>query len=92
MKLKDGFITRTVQGTQMMVAVDGSAANFHGLVRSNETAAFIVDCLKSDTTEEQIVDRLLGERMGEYNVSREVAQRDVHAILEQLYGIGAIQA
>lgn len=88
MKLKDGFITRTVQGTQMMVAVDGSAANFHGLVRSNETAAFIVDCLKSDTTEEQIVDHLLGE----YNVSREVAQRDVHAILEKLYGIGAIQA
>ena len=88
MKLKDGFITRTVQGTQMMVAVDGSAANFHGLVRSNETAAFIVDCLKSDTPEEQIVDRLLGE----YNVSREVAQRDVHAILEKLYGIGAIHA
>ena len=61
MKLKDGFITRTVQGTQMMVAVEGSGTNFHGLVRSNETAAFIVDCLKTDTTEERIVDRLLEE-------------------------------
>ena len=88
MKLKDGFITRPVQGTQMMVAVEGSGTNFHGLVRSNETAAFIVDCLKTDTTEERIVDRLLEE----YDVSRETAQRDVQEILEKLYGIGAIQA
>ena len=87
MKLKDGFITRTVQGTQMMVPVDGSAASCHGLGRCGETAALKEDKQKTDTTEEQIVDRLLGEN----NVSREVAQRDVHAILEKLYGIGAIQ-
>lgn len=86
MKLKEGFITHQIQGTQMMVAAGEAAKHFHGLVRSNETAAFIVDCLKSETTEEAIVDRLLEE----YDVSREVAARDVHAVIEKLISIEAL--
>ncbi|MCH5300498.1 MAG: PqqD family protein [Ruminococcus sp.] len=86
MKLKEGFITHTIQDTQMMVAAGEAAKSFHGLIRSNETAAFIVDCLKTDTTEDAIVDSLLAE----YDVSREIAVQDVRDILEKLHGIGAI--
>lgn len=86
MKLKEGFITHQIQDTQMMVATGEAAKSFHGLVRSNETAAFIVDCLKSETTEEAIVDRLLAE----YDVSRDVAAKDVRAILEKLESIEAL--
>lgn len=71
MKLKDGFITHVMDGEQIMLGV--GAADFHGLVRSNETAAFIVDCLKEDTTEEGIVDRMLAV----YDAPRDVIARDV---------------
>lgn len=87
MKLKQGFITHTIQDTQIMVAVGSMTERFHGLVRSNETAAFIVDALKEETTEEAIVDKLLAE----YDVDRATAARDVHEILKKLDGIGAIE-
>lgn len=87
MKLKEGFITHQIQDTQMMVATGETAKNFHGLVRSNETAAFIVDCLKSEITEEAIVDKLLTE----YDVSRETAAQDVRRILEKLNSIEALE-
>ena len=86
MKLKEGFITHQIQNTQIMVAADGAAKCFHGLVRSNETAAFIVDCLKSETTEDAIVDRLLEE----YDVPREVVTNDVHDVIEKLKSIDAL--
>ena len=86
MKLREGFVTHMVQDTQMMVAAGKAAKDFHGLVRSNETAAFIVDCLKQETTEELIVDRLLAT----YDVPRDVAARDVHAVLEKLRAIHAL--
>ena len=86
MKLREGFVTHTIQNTQMMVTTGEAANIFHGLVRSNETAAFIVDCLKTETTPEEIVQKLLGE----YDVSEEVAQQDVQRILDQLNGIGAL--
>lgn len=87
MKLKKGFITHTVGGTQMMVAVGPAVKLFHGLVRSNETAAFIVECLKKETTTEEIVDHLCKE----YEVEPAEAKKDVENILEQLNKIGALE-
>lgn len=86
MKLKDGFITHQIQDIQMMVAAGEAAKRFHGLIRSNETAAFIVNCLKNETTEEAIVDKILAE----YDVPRETASQDVHSIVEKLESIGAL--
>ena len=87
MKLKKGFITHTIMGEQMMVAAGPSAKLFHGIVRSNETAAWIVDCLKTETTEAEIVEKLLTE----YEVDRVTAEQDVHEVIEKLHGIGALQ-
>ena len=41
MKLKDSFITQDIDGAQFMVTV--GEASFTGIVKSNKTAAFIVD-------------------------------------------------
>ena len=86
MKLKPGFITHTVGKEQMMVAAGPAAKSFHGLVRSNETAAFIVNCLKKETSEAAIVEAMLAE----YEAPREVVEQDVHRIVEQLREIGAV--
>jgi hypothetical protein len=86
MKLKPGFITHKVGKEQMMVAAGPAAKSFHGLVRSNETAAFIVDCLKKETTEEAIVDAMLEQ----YEAPRETVEQDVHRVVEKLREIGAL--
>ena len=43
MRLKDTFITHDSDQEQVLIDVTSS---FAGLVRSNRTAAFIVECLK----------------------------------------------
>lgn len=84
MKLKQGFITHNMGGEQVMVGT--GAVSFSGLVRSNETAAFIVDHLKKETSREEIVDAMLKE----YDAPREVIERDVEKILQTLRSIGAL--
>jgi uncharacterized protein YwgA len=84
MKLTEGFITHESEGEQIMVSA--GETGFAGLVRSNATAGFIVDCLKEETTREEIVDKIL-ER---YDVARDVAEQDLEQILQKLQGIGAI--
>ena len=84
MKLKDNFVTRDMGESQVMVAVGGSA--FSGIVRSNKTAAFIVDLLKTDTTREQILSAMLAK----YDVDAQTAEKDIDKILETLRGIGAL--
>ena len=83
MKLKNGFITHETDGEQIMVAADGS---FAGMVRSNATAAFIVDCLKTETNEDEILDKMLAKYDGDKNVMAE----DIKTIIGKLRKIGAI--
>ena len=85
MKLKEDFITQNIDGTQFLVAVGGEA--FSGIVRSNETAAFIVDCLKKETTESAIVDAMAAR----YDAPRETIAADVAEIINTLRGIHALE-
>ena len=85
MKLKNDFITQDIDDTQFLVPLGHES--FNGIVRSNETAAFIVNCLKEETTPERIVDAMCKE----YAAPREVIAADVNRILETLRGIHALE-
>ena len=84
MKLKSTFITQDIDDTQFLVPLGAEA--FQGIVRSNKTAAFIVDCLKKETTEEQIVDRMAAK----YAADRKTIAADVAEILDTLRKINAL--
>ena len=81
MRLKDTFITHDSDGEQVLIDVTSS---FAGLVKS---AAFIVECLKTDSTKEQIVEAMYEK----YDAPKDVLQKDVESIVEKLRGIGAIE-
>lgn len=84
MKLKPDFITQDIDDTQFLVPVGAEA--FQGIVRSNRTAAFIVDCLQAETTEEAIMDKMREK----YAAPREEIAADVKEIIGILRGINAL--
>ena len=86
MKLRRGFVTYMSDGEQLMVAAGPAAKLFHGMVKSNATAAFIIDHLKKDTDVDAIADALCEE----YDVSKENAAADTQMIVDKLRSIGAI--
>ena len=77
MKLKDTFVTQEMDGEQVMVEADGG---FAGMVRSNATAAFIIDQLKTETTKEAILDAMEKK----YDAPRAVMAEDVDMVLANL--------
>ena len=85
MKMKNDYITQTIDETQFLIPV--GSESFNGIVRSNKTAAYIVDLLKEDTTEEKIIDALCAR----YDASREVITTDVRKILDTLRSINALE-
>ena len=84
MKLSSGFISHSDGDSRLLVST--GATDFSGLVRSNPTAGFIMECLETETTEDEIVAKMLQK----WDVSDEIARRDVRRIVAQLRGIGAI--
>lgn len=84
MKLKSDFITQTIDDTQFIIPVGAEA--FQGIARGNKTAAFIVDCLKEETSEEAIVDRMCAK----YAADRATLAADVEAVLNTLRRMNAL--
>lgn len=84
MKIKDEFVTQTVENEHIMVAVDSNI--FSGLVRSNKTAAFIIEQLKTNVTREEIIEKMLSR----YDGVRSTIEKDVDMVIENLKKIGAL--
>lgn len=85
MKLKSDFIVQDIDDTQFLVPLGHEA--FNGIVRSNSTAAFIVNCLKEETTAEAITDAMCSR----YDAPRETIAADVEEILNTLRSINALE-
>ena len=85
MRLKPDFITQEIDEVQFLVPLGAEA--FSGIVRSNKTAAFIVDCLKEETTEQGIIDAMAAK----YDAPRQVISEDVKKILSTLRRINALE-
>ena len=84
MKLKDSFITYSTGQEQILVSAGTNV--FHGMVRSNKTAGFIIECLKEFTTREALIAKLAEK----YDASVDVLERDVDKVLKVLREIGAL--
>ncbi len=85
MKLKMDFISQKIDDTFFLVPVGAEA--FNGIIRGNKTAAFVIDCLKEETSEETIVDTMCAK----FDAPRNVIASDVKELLDELRSINALE-
>ncbi len=87
MKIKKGFVVRSVGGENVGVPVGEMAQTFHGMIKLNETGGFLWRFFEKEHTEEQAVQALLNE----YAVEEDVARRDVQAFVDKMIEKGFMQ-
>jgi hypothetical protein len=81
MQIKKDFTIQKVGGSYVAVAVGESSKDFHGMIRLNETGAFLWNLMaEKDCSENELVDAILAE----YEVDRETVVEDVRRIVETL--------
>ena len=81
MRLKSGFVLQEVGGTFLAVAVGELADELRVLIKLNSTGAFLWNILaEREVDEEELVDALLGE----YEVTRELAESSVSSFVKSV--------
>lgn len=86
MRLKDGFILRSVAG-QSVVLPTGGDLDLNMMITLNETGAFLWEHLEAETTEENLVVALLAE----YDVDEQTAKNAVSAFVKKLNDNGFLE-
>ncbi len=83
MKLKESFITHKNKDDYMMIDASGK---FAGIIHSNATAAFIIECLKTETTEDEILEKMIAK----YDADKNIMADNVREIIDKLKKIEAV--
>lgn len=79
-KIKEGFLLRKVAGDHVVVPVGEAGKVFHGMIRLNDTGAFLWEQCRKETTKEQVL-QAMAEK---YEVDESVAADDLDRFLQQL--------
>lgn len=80
MKIKEGFVLRSVAGSHIVVPLGNQIGNFGSIIKLTETGAFLWAQLESEKT----IDELVLALTNEYEVDREKATIDVTAFVQKL--------
>ena len=87
MKIKDGYILRTVAGSNVVIPVGKRTLDFNGMITLNDTGAFIWQQLEHPTDEDRIVAAILET----YDVEEPRARSCVAAFVEKLREVGCLE-
>lgn len=85
MKLRGIYEEEMIGNENVMVSLDNKVLN--GIIRTNETATFILSLLKNETTTDEIVDKLIDK----YGIDYSTAQGAVNKVLIELRKLNLIE-
>lgn len=88
MKIKSGFMLRSIAGSYIVVPVGKRSADFNGMITLNETSAFLWKQLETGATEEELAAAILRNYE---DVDEAQAKAAVRQFLDQLREVNCFE-
>lgn len=89
MKIKSGFILRSIAGCKVVVSVGKRTRDFNGIINLNDTGAFLWERLQTGATEDELVSVILANYV---EVDEPLARESVRAFIKTLSDTGCLDA
>ena len=86
MKIKEGFVLHSVGDENVVVAIGKMTTKFRGMIRLNDTGAFIFRRLEKETDEKSVVAALIAE----YGIDEATATTAATSFISQLEKAGVL--
>lgn len=80
MKIKQGFMLRSVGGRNIVVPVGAASLEFNGMITLNETGAFIWKTLQKGASYDELICAILSE----YDTTDAEAKKGADALIAQM--------
>lgn len=87
MKIKEGFVLRSIAGSNIVVPVGAASLDFNGMITLNDSGAFLWRELEKGSD----VDGLTAALLGEYDVDEATARKCSADFIEKLKEAGCVE-
>ena len=89
MKIKSGFMLRSIAGCKIVVSVGERVLDFNGMINLNDSGAFLWKRLEVGATEDELVNAILESYT---DVDEPTARESVRSFTKTLLDAGVIDA
>ena len=87
MKIKDGYILRSIADSNIVVPIGDRIAEFNGMITLNDISSKIWEHMQEDRT----FDELLAYILSIYDVEEKTAKGDLKNLIERMESSGVIE-
>ncbi len=87
MKIKKNYMMRKVAGNCVVVPMGEEVTNFNGMINLNETGEILFEKLQKGCDKEELAEVM----MEEYEVTRDVCEKDIDRFVEKLRNAGILE-
>ncbi len=87
MKVKDGFVMKDVAGSRVVLPLGDRRSEINGIITFNEIGAEVFNMLDGTNSVEEIATKISKD----YDVSYEMVEADVNALIEKMRANGLIE-
>ena len=87
MKIKDGFVLRTIADENIVISVGEKVVEHNGMISLNDISAKIWEYLQQDRT----FDELLAYILSLYDIDEETARNDLMKLIVQMESNGVLE-
>ena len=88
MKIKEDFVFQAIAGEYIIVPVSKEADRLNGIIKLNESSAYLWKLLSlNNYTQQELVDELIKE----YSINEQQAQEDVNSFIREIQKLGCIE-
>ena len=86
MKLKKEVVLGSIDGKDFAIATGSLSKKFHGIINNNKTANYIFELLKTEQTEDSIVEAMCKK----YDAPEDVIRADVKEVIATIDELGML--
>lgn len=86
MKIKDGFIVRSVAGSNIVVPTGSARVDFNGIMTLNDSGMFLWSILEKGAEKADLLKAMLSE----YDIDEATASADIDRFLSKLEEAGIV--
>ncbi len=87
MKIKEGYILRSVAGNHIVVGVGAASVDFNGMININDTGAFLWKIFEKGASVDEAAELMAKE----YDIDIDTAKVDAEAFAEKLEAADLIE-
>ena len=88
MRIKSNYVLQNVADEYLIVPIAEEADRLHGVIKLNETGAFLWNCLIDGVESKDELEKAI---LREYNADHFIASQDIDGFVSKLKSIGCLE-